>query len=56
MLKTVVVLHYFFLCENCDTFIGNIFFCNITNVFTVTFDQFNVSLLNKNMILFKKKN
>ncbi len=24
-------------------------FCNIINVFTVTFDQFNVSLLNKSI-------
>ncbi len=30
-------------------------FCNIINVFTVTFDQFNASLLNKNINLFKKR-
>ncbi len=30
-------------------------FCNI-NVFSVSFDQFNVSLLNKSLNLFKKKN
>ncbi len=28
-------------------------FCNNTYVFTVTFDQFNVSLLNKSMNLLK---
>ncbi len=27
--------------------------CNIINVFTVPFDQFNVSLLNKSVISFK---
>ncbi len=31
-------------------------FCNITYVFTVTFNQFNVSLLNKSIISLKKKN
>ncbi len=30
-------------------------FCNIINAITVTFDQFNGSLLNKNIILFLKK-
>ncbi len=35
--------------------ICNIIFCNIINVLTVTFDQFNVSLLNKSMNIFKKK-
>ncbi len=29
-------------------------FCNITNVFTATFDQFNASLMNKSIHLFKK--
>ncbi len=29
-------------------------FCNILNVFTVTFDQFNAYLLNKNINLFLK--
>ncbi len=28
-------------------------FCNIINIFTVTFDQFNVSLLYKSIIIFK---
>ncbi len=30
-------------------------FCNIINVFTVTFYQFNASLLNESTRLFKKK-
>ncbi len=30
-------------------------FCNMTNVFPTTFDQFNVSLLNKSIDSFKKK-
>ncbi len=30
-------------------------FCNITNVFTVTFDQLNASLLNQSIHFFKKK-
>ncbi len=29
-------------------------FCNIIHVFTVTFDQFNASLLNRNMNVFQK--
>ncbi len=29
--------------------------CNIINVFTVTFDQFNAALLNKSVYLFQKK-
>ncbi len=29
-------------------------FCNIINVFTVIFDQFNASMLNKNINFFKK--
>ncbi len=29
-------------------------FCNIINVFTVTFDQFNASLRNKSIIFFQK--
>ncbi len=29
-------------------------FCNIINVFILTFDQFNVSLLNKSINFFKK--
>ncbi len=29
--------------------------CNIINVFTVTFDQFNASLLNKSIVLSKNK-
>jgi len=29
-------------------------FCNIINVFTVTFDQFNASLPNKSIYLFRK--
>ncbi len=28
-------------------------FCNILNVFTVTFDQFNASMLNKSINFFK---
>ncbi len=31
-------------------------FCNLINVFTVTFDQFNASLLNKGYNLTTKKN
>ncbi len=31
-------------------------FCNIINVFTVTFDQFNASLLNKSFNFFTKIN
>ncbi len=31
-------------------------FCNILNVFTVTFDQFNASLLNKSLHFFQKQN
>jgi len=27
-------------------------FCNIINVFTVTFDQFNASMMNKSIYLF----
>ncbi len=34
---------------------GTEIFCNIINVFTVTFDQFNESLLNKNIFSFKNK-
>jgi len=30
-------------------------FCNIIHIFTVTFDQFNASLLNKSINFFKKK-
>ncbi len=30
-------------------------FCNIVNVFTVTFIQFNASLLNKSINVFQKK-
>ncbi len=30
-------------------------FCNIINVFTVTFDQFNASLLNKMIDFFQKQ-
>ncbi len=30
-------------------------FCNIMNVFTVTLDQFNASLLNKSINFLKKK-
>ncbi len=30
-------------------------FCNIMNVFTVAFDKFNASLLNKNINFLKKK-
>ncbi len=30
-------------------------FCDIRNVFAVTFDQFNASLLNKNMNFFNQK-
>ncbi len=30
-------------------------YCNIINVFTDTFDQFNASLMNKSVNLFKKK-
>ncbi len=29
-------------------------FCNITNVFAVTFDKFSASLLNTNINIFKK--
>ncbi len=29
-------------------------FCNIMNVFTVTFDDLNASLVKKNIIYFKK--
>ncbi len=29
-------------------------FCNIMNVFTVAFDKFNASLLNKNINFFKQ--
>ncbi len=32
-----------------DLNLSEIIFCNIINVFTVTFDQFNVSLLNKSL-------
>jgi len=31
-------------------------FCNVKNVFTVTFDQFNASLLNKSISFFLKEN
>ncbi len=31
-------------------------FCNIIHVFTVAFDEFNVSFLNKNINFFKEKN
>ncbi len=31
-------------------------FCNITNVFTVTFDQFHASLMNESIHFFNKKN
>ncbi len=58
------------LCVNQDTFFQNLFlsrtlfviylkwenFCNIINVFTDTFDQMNVSLLNKKYWLPRKKN
>ncbi len=29
-------------------------FCNIINIFTITFDQFNMSLMNKSINLFQK--
>ncbi len=31
-------------------------FCNFINIFTGTFDQFNVSLMNKSINFFIKKN
>ncbi len=50
MLKTVVLLNI--LVENKMLFSGFfVFFCSIINVFTVTFDQFNGSLLKKNINL-----
>ncbi len=36
----------------CDSLL---IFCKITNVFTVTFNQFNMSLLNKSIKFFQKK-
>ncbi len=66
MLKTVVLLLFFFFFK-CDTVYFSGFFdeskvqksrmylkqivCNIINVFTATFDQFNASLLNKSIII-----
>ncbi len=71
MLKTDVLLNifvenvifFFFLLDSLmngkhkrTTFIWNDIFCNIINVFTVTFEQFNASLLNNSInFLFKKK-
>ncbi len=69
MLKTVVLLHIFVETVTPlifqDSLINTIskeqhlfqieIFCNILNVFTVTFDRFNVYLLNKNINFFKKK-
>ncbi len=34
----------------------NLIFCHIMNVFTITSDQLNASLLNKNINLFKNIN
>ncbi|XDV39993.1 hypothetical protein PO909_009159 [Leuciscus waleckii] len=42
ILKTVVLLNIF-----------NQIFCNIINVFILTFDQFNASLLNKSISFFQ---
>ncbi len=68
MLKTVALLNIYF-CGNRDAFFSGFFeeslkeqhlfeiklFCNIINVFTVTYDLFNESLLNKVLISFQKK-
>ncbi len=49
-----------YFCENADTFFWIIWwveteiFCNILNVCTITFDQFNVSLMNKSIHFLKK--
>ncbi len=59
--KVEVLLELF--CGNHDTFFSILnrnekkiyilseTFCNIINVFTVSFDQFNASLLNKNILI-----
>ncbi len=59
--KTIVLLNNF--CGNHDNFFSQFFdeydefFHNIINVFIVTLDQFNTSLLNKSIYLkVKKKN
>ncbi len=64
MLKTVVLLHIFMetvILVFKDSFINRmlkstafICFCNIINVCTDTFDQFNASLQNKSIICFQK--
>ncbi len=65
MLKTVVLLHifvdFFFMIlwwigHSKEHYLFKVeVFCKILNVFTVTFDQFNVSLLNKIIISFKQQ-
>jgi len=52
-------LFYIFISGFCDelkferaAFILNRIFCNVINVFTVTFDQFNASLINKSIDFF----
>jgi len=39
-----------------SVFYRNKHFCNMLNIFTVTFDQFDASLLNKSIHLFPSKN
>ncbi len=67
MVKTVVLLNIFvendtFLYSSLinrnfkrRSFIWNRIFCNIIHVFTVTFDQVNVSLMNKSITSFEKR-
>ncbi len=43
-----------YFCGNRDIFYFSGYFCNIINVFTVTFDQFNASLINKSINFLKK--
>jgi len=50
MLKTVLLFNTFV--ETVMIFLINIKFCNIKNVLTDTFDQFNALFLNKYILFF----
>ncbi len=49
------IIHFLGFFDHYTAFIWNRNLCNIINVFTVTFDQLNVSLLNKSINSFQKK-
>ncbi len=49
------VIHLFQDFSKEEHFLKMINLCNIINVFTATFDQFNASLMNKRITFFQKK-